>query len=64
VAKVAPRMAPAMAWTLVLSVVAFTLLYGYLTVLRLRVGRLEERALAEALSPRIGAAAAKAAVGG
>ncbi len=64
VAKVAPRMAPVMAWTLVLSVVAFTLLYAYLMVLRLRVGRLEEKAVAEALSPRIGAAAAKAAVGG
>jgi heme exporter protein C len=64
VAKVAPRMAPVMAWTLVLSVVAFTLLYGYLLALRLRVGRLEERAMAEALSPRIGARAAAAAVGG
>lgn len=64
VAKVAPRMAPIMAWTLVLSVVSFTILFAYLVTLRLRVGRLEERAVAEALSPRIGAPAAAAAVGG
>jgi heme exporter protein C len=64
VVRVAPRMAPIMAWTLVLAVVAFTLLYAYLVTLRLRVGRLEERAVAEALSPRIGARAAAAAVGG
>lgn len=46
--------APIMAWTLLLAVAAFTLLYCYLVTLRLRVGRLEERALAEALSPRVG----------
>lgn len=46
--------APIMAWTLMLGVVAFTILYCYLIALRLRVGRLEERALAEALSPRVG----------
>jgi heme exporter protein C len=63
VARVAPRMAPIMAWTLVLSVVAFTVLFAYLLVLRLRVGRVEERAVAEALSPRIGARAAAAASG-
>jgi len=54
VARFAPRMAPSMAWTLVLAVVAFTLLYAYIVTLRLRVGRLEERAMAEALSPRLG----------
>jgi heme exporter protein C len=63
VARIAPRMAPIMAWTLVLAVVAFTTLFAYLLVVRLRVGRLEERAVAEALSPRIGARAAAAASG-
>lgn len=60
VARVAPRMAPIMAWTLVLAVVAFTLVYTYLLVLRLRVGRLEERVMAEALSPRLEATALSA----
>jgi heme exporter protein C len=63
VARIAPRMAPIMAWTLVLAVSALTVLYAYLLVVRLRVGRLEERAVAEALSPRIGARAAAAASG-
>ena len=43
-----------MAAALFTALAAFTLLYLYLMVVRLRVGRLEERALAEALSPRIG----------
>src|SRR3954447_11191043 len=47
-------LAPIMSVTLLVSVTAFTLLYAYLMALRLRVGRLEERALAEALSPRLG----------
>ena len=34
--------------------IAFTLVYLYFMALRLRVGRLEERVVAEALSPRIG----------
>jgi heme exporter protein C len=63
IARVAPRMAPIMAWTLLLSLAAFTLLFAYMVVLRLRVGRLEGRAVAEALSPRIGARAAAAAAG-
>jgi len=46
--------APIMAATLFLAVAAFTVLYAYLMLVRLRVGRLEERAVAEALSPRIG----------
>ena len=46
--------APVMLVTLLIAVAAFTLAYVYLVALRLRVGRLEERALAEALSPRIG----------
>jgi hypothetical protein len=36
------------------GVLAFTLLYLYLMALRMRVGRLEDRAVAEALSPRVG----------
>ncbi len=47
-------LAPIMTLTLMISLTAFTILYGYLLALRLRVGRLEERALAEALSPRLG----------
>jgi heme exporter protein C len=47
-------LAPIMTITLLVAVVAFTLLYLYLMSLRLRVGRLEERALAVALSPRLG----------
>lgn len=50
--------APIMLTTLLIAVGAFTVLYCYLIVLRLRVGRLEERAVAEALSPRIGIAVA------
>lgn len=50
----APTIAPVMLAALLVGVLAFTLLYLYLVTLRLRVGRLEERALAEALSPRVG----------
>jgi heme exporter protein C len=57
---VAPRMAASMAWALILGVVAFTLLNAYLVALRLRVGRLEERVTAEALSPRLEPATAPA----
>jgi len=57
VARFAPQMAPIMGWTLVLAVLAFTLVYAYMVVLRLRVGRLEERVMAEALSPRLEAGA-------
>jgi heme exporter protein C len=46
-------LAPIMTTTLLVAVGAFTLLYLYVMSLRLRVGRLEERALAEALSPRV-----------
>ena len=49
-----PDLAPVMAAALIVGVVAFTTLYLYLLTVRLRVGRLEERALAEALSPRVG----------
>jgi heme exporter protein C len=49
-----PDVAPSMAVALMVGVLAFTLVYLYLMALRLRVGRLEERAVAEALSPRIG----------
>jgi heme exporter protein C len=50
--RVAPRMATSMAVALMVGVVAFTLLYAYLITFRLRVGRLEERVMSEALSPR------------
>jgi heme exporter protein C len=46
--------APVMLDALLVGVFAFTLLYLYLMALRLRVGRLEERVVAEALSPRVG----------
>lgn len=49
-----PDLAPAMGVALGIAFLAFTLLYLYLVALRLRVGRLEERAVAEALSPRVG----------
>ncbi len=48
----APTIAGSMLVALLAAVAAFTLLYAYLMTLRLRVGRLEERAMAEALSPR------------
>ncbi len=49
-----PDLAPLMGAALLTGVLAFTLLYLYLLSLRLRVGRLEERVMMEALSPRIG----------
>jgi heme exporter protein C len=50
----AATIAPSMLIALLTGVLAFTLVYLYLMALRLRVGRLEERAVAEALSPRVG----------
>lgn len=50
-----PEMAPLMGAALVIAVVAFTLLYLYLMSLRLRVGRLEDRLIQEALAPRLAA---------
>jgi heme exporter protein C len=49
-----PDVSPMMGAALGAGFLAFTLLYLYLLAVRLRVGRLEERAMAEALSPRIG----------
>jgi heme exporter protein C len=49
-----PNIVPLMGAALMTGVVAFTLLYLYLMAFRLRVGRLEDRAVAEALSPRVG----------
>jgi heme exporter protein C len=49
-----PDIVPLMGLALVSGVVAFTLIYLYLMSLRLRVGRLEDRVVAEALSPRMG----------
>ena len=56
-------MAPVMLAALLVAVGAFTLLYCYLVALRLRVGRLEERAIGEALSPRLGVPPSSAPVG-
>jgi heme exporter protein C len=50
-----PEIHGTMLAALLVGVAAFTLVYAYLMTLRLRVGRLEERAAREALSPRIGA---------
>jgi heme exporter protein C len=49
----APTIAGSMLAALLVGVVAFTILYVYLIALRLRVGRLEDRAASEALSARI-----------
>ena len=49
-----PTISPLMLAALLTGVAAFTITYVYLMTLRLRVGRLEERARAEALSPRVG----------
>jgi heme exporter protein C len=49
-----PEIHGSMLAALLVGVAAFTLVYAYLMTLRLRVGRLEERAAREALSPRIG----------
>jgi heme exporter protein C len=48
----APTIAPSMLAALLLAVVAFTLAFGYLLALRLRVGRLEDGAVTDALSAR------------
>ena len=49
-----PDVSPIMGAALGVGFLAFTVVYVYLTAVRLRVGRLEERVLAEALSPRVG----------
>ena len=49
-----PDVSPLMGATLGIGFLAFTIVYLYLLAARLRVGRLEDRALAEALSPRVG----------
>lgn len=46
-----PEIGGSMLAALLVAVGAFTLVYAYLMALRLRVGRLEERAAREALSP-------------
>ena len=58
-----PEIHGSMLVALLLGVAAFTLVYAYLMTLRLRVGRLEERAAREALSPMVGDAQMTAAVG-
>ncbi|HSJ50732.1 MAG TPA: cytochrome c biogenesis protein CcsA, partial [Actinomycetota bacterium] len=49
-----PQIEGIMLVTLLVAVAAFTMTYAYLMTLRLRVGRLEERATREALSPVAG----------
>jgi heme exporter protein C len=49
-----PEIHGSMLAALLVGVVAFTLVYAYLMTLRLRVGRLDERAVREALSPQVG----------
>ena len=49
-----PNLTASMGAALGIGFLAFTAVYLYLLAFRLRVGRLEERALAEALSPRLG----------
>jgi heme exporter protein C len=48
-----PEIHGSMLAALLVGVAAFTLTFAYLVTLRLRVGRLEDRAAMEALSPRI-----------
>lgn len=49
-----PEIHGSMLAALLVGVGAFTLVYAYLMTVRLRVGRLEERAVREALSPSVG----------
>jgi heme exporter protein C len=49
-----PEVSPMMGAALGIGFLAFTIAYVYLMAVRLRLGRLEERAVAEALSPRVG----------
>jgi heme exporter protein C len=53
-----PDMAPLMGVALMIALAAFTVLYLYLLALRLRVGRLEDRLLQDALAPRLEPSAA------
>jgi hypothetical protein len=52
-----PNVTPIMGAALGIGFLAFTLVYLYLLSVRLRVGRLEERVVAEALSPQVGQSA-------
>jgi heme exporter protein C len=49
-----PNVTPLMGAALGIGFMAFTLVYVYLLAVRLRVGRLEDRVMAEALSPQVG----------
>jgi heme exporter protein C len=49
-----PEIHGSMLAALLFGVAAFTLVHAYLMTVRLRVGRLEERAVREALSPQVG----------
>ncbi|HEX5405991.1 MAG TPA: cytochrome c biogenesis protein CcsA [Pseudonocardiaceae bacterium] len=67
-----PTIAPIMLFTLMFALVVFTLAYGYLMAVRMRVGRIEDRASSTVVStpapraraPRPAAAAAAVAGGG
>jgi heme exporter protein C len=49
-----PDVSPMMGAALGIGFLAFSIAYVYLMAVRLRVGRLEDRVVAEALSPRVG----------
>jgi heme exporter protein C len=49
-----PTIHGSMLVALIVAVAAFTLVFLYLLAVRLRVGRLEDRAVAEALAPQVG----------
>jgi heme exporter protein C len=49
-----PNVTASMGIALGIGFLAFTLVYLYLVAVRLRVGRLEDRVVAEALSPQVG----------
>ena len=46
----APTIAPIMLFTLLTALVAFSLAYGYLMAVRMRVGRMEDRAASTVVS--------------
>jgi heme exporter protein C len=54
-----PSLDPAMLWTLLLAVAAFTLLYASLVAMRLRLARLQDHVAREALAPEVRPTAAE-----
>jgi heme exporter protein C len=59
-----PSLDPAMLWTLLLAVAAFTLLYASLVAMRLRLTRLQDHVAREALAPEVRPTAAEVAARG